>query len=104
MSFRLDDVRPIPSEFGLSQNAPNPFNPVTQIAYQLPEAGDVSLVVYNVLGQEVVRLVQAHQSAGYYRVNWNGQDARGRMASSGVYFYRLQAGGLVRTHKMVLLK
>ena len=104
VGVRLSDVRPIPWEFGLAQNAPNPFNPVTQIAYQLPEDGDVALVVYNVIGQEVVRLVQERQVAGYYRTSWNGEDAVGRRVSSGVYFYRLAAGKMAQTNKMVLLK
>ncbi|MGA1199596.1 MAG: T9SS type A sorting domain-containing protein, partial [Candidatus Latescibacterota bacterium] len=104
LGVHLDDVRPIPSDFGLAQNRPNPFNPETVIDYQLPEAGNVLLVIYNVLGQEVVRLVQAHQVAGYYHITWDGRDESRRQVSSGVYFYRLMMGDVGLTHKMVLLK
>jgi hypothetical protein len=88
----------------LHANYPNPFNPATQIAYELPEAGEVRLVIYNTLGQEVRALVQGRQEAGYYRVTWDGRDAAGRQVSSGLYFYRLTSGGFVETRKMMLLK
>lgn len=90
--------------FGLSDNYPNPFNPSTQIRYEIPEAGEVSLVVYNVLGQEVRRLVQGQQSAGVYRVMWDGKDALGRPVSSGVYLYRLTSGTFSEARRMLLLK
>ncbi|MDA0711783.1 MAG: T9SS type A sorting domain-containing protein, partial [bacterium] len=101
---RLVDLNSVPSEFSLGQNQPNPFNPDTQIGYQLSEPGEVSLVIYNVLGQQVRQLVAASQPAGFYRVGWNGQDALGRPVSSGVYFYRLTAGSFSQTKMMVLLK
>lgn len=88
----------------LFQNVPNPFNPSTLIAYQLPEAGRVSLVVYSLLGQPVRALVQDHQEAGYYKVTWDGKDAYGRPVSSGVYLYRFVSKGQVETKRMLLLK
>lgn len=94
----------VPDRFALSQNYPNPFNPETVIQYNLPRASDVHLTVYNLLGQEVVRLVNSHQGPGSYTHTWNGRDARGSMVTSGVYFYRLVAGDFIKTHKMVLLK
>ncbi len=94
----------LPSAYALSQNSPNPFNPATQIAYELPEAAEVRLVVYNALGQEVRALVQGRQEAGYYRVTWDGKDAAGRQVSSGLYFYRLMGSGFAETRKMLLLK
>ncbi|MBA7479924.1 hypothetical protein ES707_15365 [subsurface metagenome] len=94
----------VPDVFNLSQNYPNPFNPETVIQYNLPHASDVHLTVYNLLGQEVVRLVNSHQGPGSYTHTWNGRDARGSMVTSGVYFYRLVAGDFIKTHKMVLLK
>ena len=94
----------LPTDFALEQNFPNPFNPETAIRYALPEAGNVSLIVYNMLGQEVVRLVDANQTPGFYAIQWNGQDELGRSVASGVYLYRLQAEGFSKTHKMLLLK
>ena len=89
----------LPSSFSLGQNYPNPFNPLTIIEYSLPRSGDVSLIIYNLLGEEVARLVDGFQQAGEYNTNWNAANV-----ASGVYFYRLQAGDFVRTRKMVYLK
>ena len=89
---------------GLYANYPNPFNPATQIAYELPEAGEVRLAIYNALGQQVRTLVQGRQEAGYYRVTWDGKDAHGRPAASGIYLYRLEVGRFAETRQMLLLK
>ena len=94
----------LPSEFSLSQNYPNPFNPVTTIAYALPNQANVRLIIYNLLGQEVARLVDNGQEAGFYSVQWNGRSSGGSLAASGIYIYRLQAGDFVQTKKMALLK
>lgn len=85
-------------------NHPNPFNPATQIVYQLPKSGDVSLVVYNTLGQEIITLVHGFQTAGQYHIVWDGNDALGRATSSGVYIYRLAVNGHVQMNRMTLLK
>ncbi len=77
--------------FLLSQNHPNPFNPSTTIAYALPRQSHVVLTIYNILGQEVVRLVEEMQEPGTKSVMWNGHNAAGSSVSSGVYFYRLEA-------------
>ncbi len=89
----------LPSTFSLKQNYPNPFNPTTHIAYELPRAGLVSLKVYNILGQEVTALVDGEQAAGRYTARWNAA-----AVPSGVYIYRLQAGGYREVKKMVLLR
>lgn len=91
-------------DFGLSANVPNPFNPSTTIAYQIPKSSDVSLVIYNALGQHVRTLTNTFQSAGQYRVTWDGKNARGYDVSSGVYFYRLISNNNVQTRRMLLLK
>ncbi|MDE3260165.1 MAG: T9SS type A sorting domain-containing protein [Gemmatimonadota bacterium] len=83
---------------------PNPFNPSTVIGYQLPEAGDVRLAIYSVLGQEVRVLVNERKEAGSFTVTWYGTDAVGRRVASGVYLYRIQAGGFSAVKRMVLLK
>jgi hypothetical protein len=88
----------------LNPNFPNPFNPETQISYQLMESGDVQLVIFNALGQQVNTLVKQSQAAGVYQVEWNGKDDLGRSVSSGVYFYQLTSNGLVETRRMLLLK
>lgn len=106
-------VNPIPSaagdppaaySFDLAQNVPNPFNPVTTIRYELDRGGPVSLVIYDVRGHVVKRLVEGMQPAGSYSEMWNGRNESGAAVSSGVYFYKLRAGNKVRTRKMVLLK
>lgn len=80
----------IPSEFGLSQNQPNPFNPETEIRYQLPKSGMVHLQIFNVLGEEIITLQNEFVQAGYHSVLWNGADKQGAEVASGVYLYRLQ--------------
>jgi hypothetical protein len=97
-------VQEVPSKFGLSQNYPNPFNPSTTINYQLAQDSHVSLMVYDILGQKVKTLVNGLQQAGYYNINWDGNNDFGRMAASGIYIYRLQSGNFIKTLKMNLLK
>jgi hypothetical protein len=102
----------IPESIALAQNCPNPFgigatcrltgSPTTQIRYALPRLAQVTLIIYNALGQEVRRLVDGHQSAGYHIAEWNGRDQQGNPAPSGVYHYRLQADDVAVTKKMVL--
>ena len=95
---------PVAEGFRLEQNYPNPFNPETVINYQLSVVSDVVLAVYNLLGEKVATLVNARQGAGQYQVQWNGRDQLGRQVSSGVYLYRLEAGGLVQSRKMILMR
>jgi len=94
-----EDVAQLPTNFQLKQNFPNPFNPKTLIKYSIPSAEKVSLVVYNLIGEEVAHLVDERKPTGNYTVEWNASDY-----ASGIYFYRLQAGDFVETRKMVLLK
>ncbi len=89
----------IPREYSLSQNFPNPFNPTTAINYRLPAVSNVSLKVYDVLGREVATLVDGRQNAGTYSVKFDGS----RLAT-GVYFYRLKAGGYSAVRKLMLVK
>ncbi len=99
---------PLPKSFSLAQNYPNPFNPSTVIRYSLPVARQkrlaVSLKIYNILGQEVRSLVEEKQAPGYYEVKWDGKDEGGNPVSSGIYFYRLNAGGFSNAKRMVLLR
>ena len=96
---------PAPKTFVLHGNVPNPFNPITTIAYDIPAAGaDVNISVYDVAGRLVRVLVSGHRAAGTWSVQWNGEDGEGQRVASGVYFYRMRAGEFVETKKMVLLK
>lgn len=94
----------LPKDFRLAQNYPNPFNPVTDIEFSIPVMSQVELTVFNVLGQKVAVLADDIRAAGVYHVVWKGTDERGSPVASGVYFYRLKAGELVATRKMMLLK
>jgi len=98
------NIQSTPSEFALLQNFPNPFNPETTIGYNLAESADVSLHIYNVVGQVVRTLVAEPQSAGRYQVRWNGMDDRGVPVSSGIYFYQVSAGKFQDVRKLMLLK
>ncbi len=89
----------IPTEYGLQTNYPNPFNASTNISFSLPEAGEVSLEVYNLMGQRVATLVNGNKVAGQHTVTWDAASF-----SSGVYFYKLSAGDNVITKRMTLLK
>ena len=88
-----------PLTYELSHNYPNPFNPITTINYAVPRSGNVRLIIYNLIGQEVARLVDGNVIMGLHTIKWDAS-----AFASGVYFYRLQAGDFVQTKKMVLLK
>jgi hypothetical protein len=92
-------VSDLPTQFALMHNYPNPFNPTTTINYQLPKSAKISLRLYDLSGREVVTLVNAVQSAGYYSVIFNAANL-----PSGAYFYRLQAGNFVETKKLLLVR
>ncbi len=94
----------LPQTFAVSPNFPNPFNPSTTIAYQLPEAAHVSLIIYDMLGRRIRTLINQQTSAGSYQTVWDGRDDNGRAVSSGVYIYRFSAGNLNMVRKMMLLK
>ena len=96
VSERRSDV---PVKFGLEQNFPNPFNPSTTIRYELPRASVVRLTVYDMLGREVIVLVNERKNSGSYEVNFDGSGL-----ASGVYVYRLQSEGFVQAKKLLLLK
>jgi flagellar hook assembly protein FlgD len=89
----------VPRQFALAQNFPNPFNATTIIQYSLPAASFVTIDIYDILGRKVETLMQREQPAGYHRITWDASDH-----SSGIYFYRIQAGEYAETRKMLLLK
>ncbi|MBT8399229.1 MAG: T9SS type A sorting domain-containing protein, partial [Rhodothermia bacterium] len=100
----IDDGSEIPSAFELGQNYPNPFNPATTIRLNVYEAGAVNLAVYNLLGQRVATLVDQSLPVGTYSFEWNGRDASGAPAASGLYLYRAAVDGTVQTRTMTLIK
>jgi len=104
VEWEEEDLTMRPEEFGLRQNYPNPFNPTTVIQYALPKASEVRIQIYNVLGQKVRNLVDEAQEPGYKMIHWDGKDDDGTEVSSGVYFYRIEAGDFVKNKKMTLLK
>ena len=93
-----------PATYSLAQNHPNPFNPETAIEFALPNAGEVTLTIYNLTGQEVVTLVHERLDAGLHTALWNGRDRNGVELASGVYIYRITAGTFAKARKMVLVK
>jgi len=95
----------LPTAFSLSNATPNPFNPSTTIAYEVPEQVHITLTIYNLLGQKVIRLVDQVQAAGRYEAVWNGTNLTGAGVASGIYLYRITSGsGYTETKRMTLLK
>ncbi|MEE9464166.1 MAG: M6 family metalloprotease domain-containing protein [Candidatus Neomarinimicrobiota bacterium] len=94
----------IPEEYALRQNYPNPFNPSTTLRFEAPRIGRVELVVYDLLGREVVRLIDRTMDPGYFDVTWNGRTASGAEVAGGLYFARMITPDYTRTIKMIMLK
>ena len=89
----------LPEEYSLSQNYPNPFNPSTEIEFALPEASNVNLAIYNVMGQRVAVLADGYMDAGVHNVTWEADGF-----ATGMYFYRLTTDSFTQTRKMLLVK
>ncbi|GAB4330609.1 MAG: hypothetical protein Kow0037_06510 [Calditrichia bacterium] len=102
--LRLRVSEEVPRQFAVEQNYPNPFNPVTQIRYDIPEDGQVTVAVYNTLGQRVKTLYSGFQKAGRYTVYWDATNEYGEAVGSGIYFYRIEAGKHSAIRKMILMK
>jgi hypothetical protein len=99
----------LPNTFALSQNYPNPFNPTTTIQFDVPMSSGISIIIYNILGQQVKELVHDHFEAGRYSMIWDGRNQSGVSVSSGVYFAKMQASdgrqsSFVKVKKMVLVR
>lgn len=106
-SSKLDQgtaVDTVPDDYNLSHNYPNPFNPQTTISFDLPSAQNVQLDVYDISGELVKTLINGPRIAGNHRVTWSGVDQQGREVSSGVYYYRMDAGHFSQIRKMTLVK
>ena len=94
----------IPDRFALYPNYPNPFNPTTQIRYDLPIAEYVSINIYDVMGRKIKSLININQEAGYRSISWDATNDLSQPVSAGMYIYTIQAGEFRQTRKMVLLK
>jgi hypothetical protein len=104
VDMRVKKAQALPQIAALHQNFPNPFNPSTEIRFDIPTARNVNLRVYNQLGQTVRTLVQSRMKAGTYRIKWDGRTEAGHGVSSGIYFYSLEAGEYSQIRKMTLVK
>ena len=93
-----------PKDHKLYDNFPNPFNPSTKIAFELPKTSRVKLIIYDIVGREVAKVTDADYPAGYTELTWNGMNSHGTLVSSGVYFYRLSTDGWSKVKKMMMLK
>lgn len=100
----VDDGPAYPVEAALLSSYPNPFNPATTIRFELPQAADIRVTIHDLLGQEIVRLVEGSLQAGSHRVVWDGKDQRGRSVPSGIYIARLITPEYARSIRLVLLK
>jgi hypothetical protein len=94
----------MPIAYVLEQNYPNPFNPETNIKFSVPTEGNVTVEVFNLLGQKVRTLVSDYKAVGTYTVLWDGTNTNGQMVPSGVYFYKMMAPGFTQTNKMIMLR
>ncbi len=93
-----------PTDYKLYNNFPNPFNPSTKIAFDLPKASHVKLSIYDIVGREVAQVADADYPAGYTELTWNGINKNSTIVSSGVYFYRISADNWSKVKKMLMLK
>ena len=98
------DLKAIPLEYALHENYPNPFNPTTTLRFDLPEVSDITLTIYNMLGQRVKTFNMQGTPAGYHSITWDATNDLNQQVGAGVYLYQLQTKDFVKTRKMVLLK
>ena len=102
--FLGNDEIAIVDEFSLSNNYPNPFNPSTTIDFAVAQSGDVSVIIYDMLGREVKNLVNGFHTPNYYSINWNGMNDAGTSVSTGVYYYKMVSSDFVEMKKMMFVK
>jgi hypothetical protein len=98
------DEPTLPNTFELGQNFPNPFNPSTNIPFILARSGLVTIKIYDLMGREIITLLDSDKNEGSYHVTWLGKDKFGESMPSGIYIYQIKSGELIRSKKMHLLK
>ena len=103
-ALAIDEVSGLPTVYALHQNYPNPFNPSTTMDFDLPRATDIRVIVYDLLGREVVRLVDQNLAAGYHQLVWNGRDRSGQQVPTGMYIVLMLTPEYRKSIKLLLLK
>jgi hypothetical protein len=103
-SLDIENSSNLPESFIVHQNFPNPFNPVTTLSYQLPNEGNVQVVIYDMAGRIVKNLILEHQSAGHKTIKWNATNNNGHLVSAGLYIYTVSTRDLKQSRKMLFLK
>tara|TARA_X000000950_G_scaffold28768_1_gene31068 strand:+ start:2174 stop:7858 length:5685 start_codon:yes stop_codon:yes gene_type:complete len=103
-ALSINDENTIPKEFSLHDNYPNPFNPVTKIAFDMRIKGDARLIIYNIMGQKIKEYQMRGLSAGYHSLTWDANNSFGQPVSAGIYFYRFETKTFTKTKRMLLLK
>ena len=103
-ALSINDENTIPKEFSLHDNYPNPFNPVTKIAFDMPIKGDARLIIYNIMGQKIKEYRMRGLSTGYHSLTWDANNSFGQPVSAGIYFYRFETKTFTKTKRMLLLK
>ncbi len=104
LPVELTDIESLPTVFTLKPAYPNPFNPTTTIHYGIPDAGEVSIMIYDLMGRKVATLFHNQQQAGWYEITWNGLLTDGSLASAGMYIYKIIAADEIKTSKISLIK
>jgi hypothetical protein len=104
ISLGLSEKGQVPLSYYLDHCYPNPFNPSTTIQFGLRETVEVQISIYNVLGQRIRELISQRMVAGHHKVTWDGRSDSGNMVGSGIYFYHIEAGDFMKTHKMIMMK
>jgi hypothetical protein len=104
LSEKADEMALSPQEYELSQNFPNPFNPATTIRFALPEPSQVKIRIHDLLGREIITLLDGQKGAGFHTVGWQGRDKNGNAVASGLYIYQIQAGKFRQARKMLLIQ
>lgn len=104
LPVELTDIESLPTEFTLKPAYPNPFNPTTTIQYGIPDARQVSIMIYDLMGRRVATLFHNEQQAGWYEITWNGLLTNGSLAPAGMYLYKIIAADEIKTNKITLMK
>jgi hypothetical protein len=99
-----NSTQTVPKDYALNQNYPNPFNPETTIRFELPQADQVKLTIYNLLGQEIINLADEFYQPGFHVIDWNGKDSEGRSVATGMYLFKMEAGKFSQVRKMTVLR
>ncbi len=104
LPIELSDIEALPNAFTVNSAYPNPFNPTTTIQYGIPDAREVTIAIYDLMGRKVATLFHKEQQAGWYEITWNGLLTNGSLAPAGIYLYKIIAADEIKTNKISLIK